>query len=278
VAGTVLEVGGGLSADLVWLRPGVEVMAVTRFGGYAERVVTPAVKVCPLPPGWSHAEGAAFLIAAVTAWLALEPMARICPTDRVLVHGIAGGVGLAALQIARSAGCRVAGTCSTAKRERVLAQGAELVLEADEPSFAARLREFAPDGPDVILEPRGGQGLKQSLELVRPLGRVVSFGFREIIERGELAPDKAQLATGRLLWFNPLSLVERSVGVFMLNIMNLWDDPQPFRRAVAELGPGMAGGAYRPLVDRVLAFDEAALAHRFLHDRLNVGKVVLALS
>lgn len=273
VAGTVLELGPDLPGDMPWLRPGAEVMAVTKFGGYAEQVVTPAVKVCPLPEGWSYAEGAAFLIAAVTAWLALEPMARVREGDKVLVHGVAGGVGLAALQIAREAGCRVAGTCSAAKRERVIALGAELALEVDHPASAAKLREW---GPDVILEPRGGQGLKESIELVQPLGRVVSFGFREIASREDLDPAKAQLATGRLLWFNPLALVERSIGVFMLNIMNLWDDPWTFRRVVGALQPGIDRGAFRPVLDRVLPFSEVARAHRYLHERLNVGKIVLS--
>jgi NADPH:quinone reductase-like Zn-dependent oxidoreductase len=278
VAGTVLEVGPDRPAGMEWLVPGAKVMAVTKFGGYAEQVVTPAVKVCPLPADWSYEEGAAFLINAVTAWLGLEPMARIRREDRVLIHGVAGGVGLAALQIARAGGCRVAGTCSRGKRDRVLAQGAELVLDPGDADWIDALGEWAPEGPDVILEPRGGKGLKESLELVRPLGSVVSFGFREIIEREHVDPSKAEMATGRLLWFNPLALVERSVGVHMLNIMNLWDDPWTFRHVASALQRGIDAGHYRPVVDRVLPLADVAEAHRCLHARQNVGKVVLSLS
>ena len=278
VAGIVAEAHAEDVARAPWLKPGSKVMAVTRFGGYAEQVVTPSVKVCPLPESWSYAEGAAFLINFVTAWLGVRSMARIQAGDHLLIHGIAGGVGLAALQIARAAECHVAGTCSGAKAEPVAALGAEAVFDAALPDCTAAVREWAPEGPDVILEPRGGKGLKQSLELVRPLGSVVLFGFREIMERESVDPAKAEMTSGRLLWFNPLSLIERSTGIFMLNIMNLWDDPLTFRRVADQLQQGVGQGRFRPVIHDTLPFDRVADAHRVLHDRRNVGKVVLTLS
>lgn len=278
VSGTITEVGPDIPEDMAWLKPGAEVMAVTRFGGYAEEVITPAVKIRPLPSGWTHEQGAAFLINFVTAWLGLCEMARVKTGDRVLIHGIAGGVGLAALQIARATDCTVAGTCSASKRDRVLALGADQVFDYTAAGLVESVRDWADGGPNIVLEPRGGKGLKESLEMVRPLGSVVLFGFSEIMDREQVAPDKAEMASGRLLWFNPLSLVERSIGIFVLNIMNLWDDPWTFRHVASRLQEGIDSGAFKPVIDGTYPLEQAAEAHRCLHERRNIGKVVLTLS
>ena len=279
VAGTLLELPpDGLPESCQWMKPGCRVMAVTKFGGCAEEVVTPATKTVPLPDAWSFEQGAGFLIAHVTAWLGLVPMAKVEKGDQVLIHGIAGGVGLAAAQIARAAGATVAGTCSGSKLAAVKDQGIELAIDYNDPELAQRLKQWAPDGPTLIFEPRGGQGLKESLEAVRPLGRVVIYGFREIMEKGPIDPAKAEMTTGRLLWFNPLTLVQRSIGVHMLNIMNLWDDQRVFLSAATALGDGIRAGHYEPVIDRVFDFNDVAEAHRFLESRKNVGKVILKIT
>jgi NADPH:quinone reductase-like Zn-dependent oxidoreductase len=276
IAGTILEIGSdakGLPAGLV---PGAHVLAVTRFGGYAEEVCVPARKVFALPAGWSFEEGAAFPVVFLTAWLALRAMARVREGDRVLIHGIAGGVGLAALQIARAHGARVSGTCGSEEKAAVArARGAEHTILYTKEDIPAAVRAWAPGGVDIILEPRGGKGLRESLGLLKPTGRVVSFGVREMVSGGKPDRLRAALAALRLLWLSPLRLIQSNAGVFGLNLLRLWNDDELLGWAMRELLEGAAAGTYRPVVDRSFPLEEAGAAHRYLHERRNTGKVVL---
>jgi NADPH:quinone reductase-like Zn-dependent oxidoreductase len=275
VAGTVVEVDGTV-ADRPDLAPGARVVAVTRFGGYAEEVVAPASKVFPLPEGWSFEEGAAFPVVYLTAWTALCPMARVRRGDLVLIHGIAGGVGLAALAIARAAGARVAGTCGGPEKVRAaVEQGAERAFDHRVENIAAETRAWAPGGVDVVLEPRGGKALRESLALLRPTGRVVTYGVSSMVagrKRNLFATVRGALP---MLWLSPLKLVSENLGVFGLNVLQLWDRDDILGEALTDLVRGAREGVYRPVLDRSFTLDQAGEAHRYLHDRKNIGKVVL---
>jgi NADPH:quinone reductase-like Zn-dependent oxidoreductase len=270
VAGTVLE-GPGFP-------PGARVLAVTRFGGYAAEVVTPASKVFPLPEAWSFAEGAAFPVVTLTAWAALSLMARVRADDRVLVHGIAGGVGLAALQIARARGARVAGTCrGDEKAERVRGLGAEVVFDPRRPGWSAALARWAPEGVDVILEPRGLRALRQGLDGLAPGGRAVLYGASEMVPRGRRERIQLLRALPSLLALNPLALLRRNVGLYGLDLLRLWDREAVLAAAFEELWTWVQEGRLRPVLDRTFPLQEVGEAHRYLHDRRNFGKVVLTL-
>jgi len=254
------------------------VVALTRFGGYASEVVTPAEKVYPLPEGWTFEQGAAFPVTFLTAWVSLVAMARVRAGDRVLVHGVTGGVGTAAVQIARARGARVAGTCGgPVKVDAAKAMGVECAINYRTRHVAAAVSEWAPGGVDVVLESRGGKALRRSLSLLRPTGRVVSYGF------SAMAPGRKKnllhLAEGvvPMLWMSPMKLVDRNIGFFGVNILKLWDQEDLLSEAIRDLGKGIASHGYLPVVDRSFPLDRAGEAHRYLHDHRNIGKVVLVV-
>lgn len=276
VCGTVAEVAAGLDFETRSFRVGDRVMAPTRFGGYAEDVTIPARLVHPLPDGWSFVDGAAFPVVFLTAWSALRPLARIQEGDRVLVHGIAGGVGLAALQIARRYRGRVIGTCGGASKQRAAeALGAERAIDHSSEDVATVVREWAPGGLDVILEPRGLRALRADLDLLAPGGRVVSYGASDLVSGTTRDVLRMLPEIGAALRWNPFDLVKRNVGVLGLNVLRLWDHHDLLHRANRELGEGIEAGDYRPVVDRTFLLEAAGEAHRYLHERRNVGKVVL---
>jgi NADPH:quinone reductase-like Zn-dependent oxidoreductase len=276
VAGTVLEAGEEARRRHPWLVPGARVMSGTRFGGYSEEVVVPADRMAPLPVGWTFAEGAAFLVVHLTAWMALAAMARVREGDRVLVHGIAGGVGLAALGIARAAGARVVGTCGgAAKAARVRDLGAERAIDYTTEDVEAAVRDWAPDGVDVLLEPRGLKQGRRGLRLLAPAGRIVLYGVSGMV-RSRRRRLVWTLTEGlAMMWLNPLTLIRRNQGVFGLNVLELEARPALLRRGLDDLLAGVERGRYRSVLDRTFPLEEAGLAHRHLHERRNVGKVVL---
>jgi NADPH:quinone reductase-like Zn-dependent oxidoreductase len=276
VAGTVAEAGEEARIRFPWLVPGARVMSGTRFGGYTEEVVVPADRMAPLPADWTFPEGAAFLVVHLTAWLALMAMARVREGDRVLVHGIAGGVGLAAFHIARAAGARVAGTCGgPAKATRARDLGVDRVIDYTQENVEAAVRAWAPEGVDVILEPRGLREGRRGLALLAPAGRTVLYGVSGMVRARRRSLWTVAAEGLSMMWMNPLSLIRRNQGIFGLNVLELESRPALLRRGLDDLLAGVERGAYRPVLDRTFPLEAAGEAHRHLHERKNFGKVAL---
>jgi NADPH2:quinone reductase len=230
---------------------GARVMAVPRSGGYAE--LAAADWTVPLPAGASFAEGAAFLMTFLTAWIPLRRQARIEPRSTVLVHAGAGGVGSAAIQIARHLGARVVATAgSEEKRAFALELGAEEAYGYDD--FAEAVRA------DVILDPVGGEVFERSLKALAPLGTLIAIGY----------------AGGMWTDINPALVVGRNAsvaGFYLGRLMRL--APDLVRQSIAEVVALWEQGAVRPIVGAEFPLEEAAAAHRLIEDRQHVGKVVL---
>jgi NADPH:quinone reductase-like Zn-dependent oxidoreductase len=264
VAGEVTAVGPGADGVAV----GDRVMAGTRFGGHAERVAVPAAGVVPLPDGTSFAEGAAIPVNYSTAWAGLMTYANLQPGERVLVHAAAGGVGIAATQVAKRRGAYVIGTASPAKHDAVRANGADEVYGYDVPAGLAKV--------DVVLDAVGGASFKRSYDLLRAGGRLVAFGASSVVggEKRNLlkaAPQALRMLRG----FNLMEQMGASKAVIGLNMLTLWDDRGSLDPWIAPLREMLDDGTLKPMVCDEVPFDRAADAHRIITERRNVGKVVL---
>jgi NADPH:quinone reductase len=232
---------------------GRRVMALPRGGGYAEAIAVDEQLVVPLPEGASFEEGAGFLLTFLTAWIPLTRQARVGPGSVVLVHAGSGGVGSAAIQVAKHLGARVVATASTdEKRGVALEQGADEAFGYDE--FAEKVRA------DVVLDPVGGDVFTQSFGVLNPLGTVVAIGF----------------AGG---WWEPLDpapLVGRNLGLQGFYLGRLMrHNPALVREAIAELLELWSSGAVKPLVGASFPLEQAGQAHELIEARRHVGKVVL---
>jgi NADPH2:quinone reductase len=242
-----------LGAEVCGELEGQRVMALTRGsgGGYAERVAVDPDWIVPLPDEASFAEGASFLMTFLTAWIPLKPLVR--PGTTVLVHAAAGGVGSAAVQVAKHLGARVIGTASSAKK-----LGVAWDVGADE---AMTYDEIDAVRADVIVDPVGGELFERSLNLLNPLGAIVAIGF----------------AGGAWPKVDPALLVGRNIavhGFYLGRLMAL--RPELVRAAIDELVPLWREGAIRPVVGAEFPLADAADAHRLIESRESTGKVVLA--
>jgi NADPH:quinone reductase-like Zn-dependent oxidoreductase len=264
VAGEVSAVGEGVGGVAV----GDRVMAGTRFGGHAERVVVRAADVVPLPDRLSFAEGAAIPVNYATAWAALMMYANLQPGERVLIHAAAGGVGMAATQIAKRRGAHVLGTASPSKHDAIRANGVDEAYTYDLPASLGKL--------DVVMDAIGGASLKRSYDLLRAGGRVVAFGASSVVggEKRNLvkaAPQALRMVRG----FNLMDQMSSSKAVIGLNLLTLWDDRGTLEPWIGPLQEMLDDGTLRPIVSDEVPFDNAAEAHRIITERRNVGKVVL---
>ncbi len=270
VAGVVDAVGSGVAAQRVDDR----VMAMTKFGGQSELVVVPGEFVFPLPDGWSFEEGAAFPVVYLTAHHLLVRVAAARPGETVLVHAAAGGVGLAVAELARLLGLRVVGLASTGKHDVLRRYGVE-PLDGRDPRWPDAVRRVAPDGVDVVLDPVGGDSWRQDYALLAPLGRLVCYGASELSVGLRRNPLKVLWKALRWPRFAPLALMSHNRAVAGVNIGHLWNASAILVPQVKTLLEYARDGRIRPRVDRAFPLADAAAAHRYIHERRNIGKVVL---
>jgi NADPH2:quinone reductase len=236
------------------LEDGTRVMAITSgAGGYAELAAVDPAQVVPLPEHASFAEGASFLLTFLTAYIPLTRQARVTDGTTVLVHAAAGGVGTAAVQLAKALGARVVAAAGAPEKLDPCRE-----LGADDAFVYAEL----PDDlkVDVIVDPVGGELFASGIARLRPLGVLLAIGS----------------AAGPWPETSPGLLVGRNVGVqgFYLGRL-LRHAPEIVAAATGELLELWRQGAFTPLVGAELPLGEVERAHALLESRGSVGKVVL---
>jgi NADPH:quinone reductase-like Zn-dependent oxidoreductase len=266
VAGTVVEVGTGVTG----VAHGERVMAGTHFNGYAEQVAVPAADVVALPERLSFEQGAAVPVNYATAWAGLIGYGNLQAGERVLLHAAAGGVGIAATQIAKRAGAEVYGTASPAKHDAIRLQGVDRAIDYRRSGWERDLPRF-----DVIMDAIGGRSFRTSYELLRPGGRLIAFGASAVVS-GERRNLITAIRTAlRMPRFNMIKQMSESKAVIGLNMLTLWNDRGSLDPWTRPLRAMLDDGSLRPVVAAQLPFDRAGDAHRMLVERRNVGKVVL---
>jgi NADPH2:quinone reductase len=222
-------------------------------GGYAERAAVDRRWLLPLPESASFAEGAAFPMTFLTAWIPLTELVRIAFGARVLITAAAGAVGTAAVQVVRALnGHPVAAVGSTGKLDLPRSLGAVEAVTYEE------IADLAP--VDAVFDLVGGDVFASSLTLLKPMGTAIAVGY----------------AGGMWQEVNPAWLVGRNIGVHGFYLGRLIGrEPELVARAAKDVVRLWEGGAVRPIVGTELPLEEAAEAHRLIESRQSTGKVVL---
>lgn len=242
-------------------QPGDRVFALLGYGGYAEAVAVPERQVHALPPALGFDEGAAFGLVYQTAWCALVHRAALRAGEWLLVHGAAGGVGLAAVQIGKARGARVIATAGAPEKLEVARQsGAEVLVNYRTEDWVARVREVTGGGADVIFDPVGGDVFDGSSKCVAFEGRLLVIGFA-----GGRIPE---IAANRILLKN-ISVVGVHWGLYQERGSPL------VARWMADLLALVERGALRPLIYKRFPLAQAAPALAAIAARESYGKVVL---
>ncbi|MDT8436468.1 MAG: zinc-binding dehydrogenase [Gemmatimonadota bacterium] len=271
VAGRVDATGEGV--DPSW--EGRRVAATTPFGGYADVVCLKPDLVFPIPDGVSDDAAAALPVNYLTAWMMLHGMGVVREGDTVLVHGAAGGVGIAAVQLARAAGARVIGTASPGKHDRLREMGVEPV-DGRAADWPGRVRALTRErGVDIALDPIGGASFRHSYRLLAPGGRLYCFGVSSMAPGEKRRPLAALASLLRMPRFHPVSLMNDNRSVAGVNLGRLWNETRLLRPALETLLEMAAAGTVRPQVDGAWPLERAAGAHRRLQSRQSVGKILL---
>jgi NADPH:quinone reductase len=253
-AGTILSIGSGVEG----LAPGMRVYTAGSISGtYAEQALCEAWAVFPLPPNASFAQGASMHVPYGTAYRALFQKARALPAETALIQGASGGVGIAAVQLARAAGLHVVGTASSERgRKLVTEEGAHQVLDHSAPDhFEKALALTNGRGYDVIIEMLANVNLAKDLSILALGGRVVVVGNRGTVE------------------INPRDAMGRDGSIIC---MSLWNVSQKDLISIhAALVAGLENETLRPFIRHEIPLAEAPRAHEIIMEPGAYGKIIL---
>jgi NADPH2:quinone reductase len=252
-AGEIEAVGEGITR----FKPGDRVyMTASLSGTYASQALCTQAQVHHLPESISFTQGAAIGLPYPTAYAALFLRARALPAETVLVHGASGGVGIAAVQLARAAGLEVFGTASSPHGKQLVAVQGARVLDHKDPNYLDELMSLTKNrGVDIIIEMLANKNLARDLGVLAPRGRVVIVG-----SHGQTT-------------IEPLDLVMRDAAVLGLLLPNA--TPGEEAQIHAALTAGFVNGALRPVVFKEYPLTQASVAHHEIMDSHVAGKIVL---
>ena len=274
VSGWVDKVGSEADIGLI----GTDVVALTRFGGYSDVVCVPAKQVFEKPAVLSHAQAAATPVAYLTAWQLLAVMGSLKAGETVLIHNAGGGVGLAAIDIARHAGATIYGTASTGKHAFLLERGLHEAIDYRTRDWEVEVARLTRGkGVSLIIDPLGGTHWKKSYRALRSAGRLGMFGISAAT--GSALPGRlglGKVALGMPL-FHPVSLLTANRSVFGVNLGHMWHETDMVADWARFLLRGVDDGWVRPHVDRTFPLERAGEAHTYIEERRNIGKVVLTI-
>jgi NADPH2:quinone reductase len=264
IVGEIDAVGPGVQGFSV----GQRVAALTMTGGYAQFTIVPEAHLVPVPANLDPAEAVSLVLNYVTAYQMLHRFAHIREGQSLLVHGAAGGVGTAALQLGKILNLKMFGTASKGKHMLVSSLGA-VPIDYRSENFVARLRQLSPRGVDCILDPIGGKNWLASYRCLCPGGTLACYGASSAVTEGKLSAG---------LGFATLGLLKLLPGKHALwyNIKNLRDQrPDWFREDLGKLLKLLAARQIKPVIAEKLPLREAARANQLLEQAQISGKLVL---
>lgn len=271
--GEIDAVGEGVDRQI-----GEKVIAGGQFGSYAEKMIVKDYMALSALEQSSPEENAAFIVNYMTAWVGLMKLARLQSSDSVLVNAAAGGVGTAAVQLAKASGCKVFGTASQPDKLELLKElGVDYPINYQELDFASVVREAqSGGGVDVVLELVGGETFRKSRDLLNPFGKLVLAGMA-----GLKWSKRNPLTWPTLLKNIPqakiLQMAQRSTGLLATHIGYLIEHQEVVEQEWQTLTKFVKEHHIKPVVSRVFLFEEMPQAHEYIESRKSYGKVVVTL-
>ena len=271
MSGIVDAVGEGVTGFSI----GQRVVAALPNGGQASHVIVNSHRALVLPDQVGLDVAASIPVTYLTAHHMLHHLGHLTKDDSVLIHGGAGGVGTAALQICQWAGVsKVWATASGHKSSTIETYGG-IAIDRHNEDFVEIIKKATNNqGVDHILDPIGGDNLSRSLSALKEGGRLYTYGMSAAAPSSKRSMIRSFLAWRKTPKFDPLRLMTRNRGVFGVH-MGTWKDETVMLKQLERILEGIHSGALAPVIDSVFEAEDVAKAHQYIHDGKNIGKVLL---
>jgi NADPH:quinone reductase-like Zn-dependent oxidoreductase len=271
VSGTIDRIGEGVTG----LSEGDRVFAMPKFGGYSDVLALSSAQVLKMPERMTFEEGAALPVVYLTAHHMMLFTGVLREGSTVLVHSAAGGVGVAATQLAKTRRCVVLGVASASKHAFLREQGVDHPLDPRDDLVASVRAVVGSRGVDLILDPVGGRSWTDGLALLAPCGRLVAFGLSAAASGTRRNLAHALKAILRVRKLSPRTLMDENKTISGVNVGHLFDQQDVLLPQLHALLALYQEGHIKPHIGRTFSFDDAPAAHQYIHDRKAVGKVLL---
>lgn len=271
VSGVIDAVGSGVTR----LAAGERVFGMPRFGGYTDTLVVKEEQAFRMPDAMSFEDAAALPVVYLTAHHMMLFTGNLRRGSKVLVHSAAGGVGLAAIQLAKMRGCEIFGIASRSKHAFLQEQGCQHPIDNDA-DYVAEIRALTGGrGVDLVLDPVGGKSWTEGYELLAPAGRLVAFGLSAASSGKKRSLLHAVGQVIQVKRWSPMKLMDDNKTVQGVNMGHLFGEIAMLAEQFEALVGMYVAGQIKPHVDRTFRFSEAPAAHHHIHDRKAKGKVLL---
>jgi NADPH:quinone reductase-like Zn-dependent oxidoreductase len=254
---------------------GDRVFGMPRFGGYTDTLVLPQKQAFRMPEAMSFEEAAAMPVVYLTAFHMMIYTGNLRKKSSVLIHSAAGGVGLAAIELAKTQDCVMFGIASKSKHDFLRQMGVQNVI-ANEDDYVSIVREKTNGrGVDLVLDPVGGKSFTDGYDLLAPAGRLVCFGLSAAAAGKTRSLIHAAGQLLRVKSYKPTKLMDDNKAVQGVNMGHLFGELDMLGEEFGEIVALYERGKIKPHVDKTFKFEDAPAAHHYLHDRKAKGKVLL---
>ncbi|MAV44218.1 MAG: alcohol dehydrogenase [Euryarchaeota archaeon] len=271
VSGTIHSLGKGVKN----LQVGQRVVAAMQNGGQASHVIAQIARVIPLPDEMSLEKAASMPVTYMTAHHMLHYLGNLKSTDSVLIHGGAGGVGTAALQLCQWAGVSKIWATASGNKADIIKKFGGIPIDRHNEDFVDVIKQATDGrGVDHILDPIGGENLKRSLKALAMGGKLYSYGMSAAAPSSKRSLLKAYFAWRKTPKLDPLKMMSRNQGVFGVH-MGTWNDEAAIAEQLNRIMEGIRTGVLDPVIDSIFDVEDASKAHQHIHDGKNTGKVLL---
>ena len=279
ISGTIEDTGAKSTFKI-----GSNVMAVTKFGGYSEYLIADKNRVKIIPKNMSYKEAASIPVVYITAYHSLIEVLRIRKGEDILIQAVAGGVGIAALQIAKAKGLIVFGTASTnEKLQFAQIHGLDYGINYKTHDFELEISTLTNGkGIKFLLDSLGGHALKKGIRCLSSPGNAVTIGATSIIPSTGFSIESL-IRWGKIVSdfvkggiFHPFYLIEKNQGISGVQILLLWDNIQYLNQIINKIIDLYNKNLIKPHIDKVFPLEEVGKAHEFIEQRYAKGKILLS--
>ncbi len=272
VVGTIAELGENVSN----LKIGQRVLALTRFGGYAEFVTTESQAVVPISQDMPVGIAVALATQYITAYFCAEEMVQLNKGDHVLIHAAAGGVGTALVQIVKNKGCIIYGTASNSKLKHIKEQGVDFPIDYQSNDFTKTVAKITGKrGVDVIFDSIGGYSVRKGYSLLGFGGRIVCYGASDLVAAKGNIFKLLRTVVGFGL-FSPINLLNHSKSILSVNMLYIGDHhPTMIQKCLQAVVDLYNKQLIKPIIGGEFSVNDIALAHELLENRKTIGKIVI---
>ena len=271
-SGVIIKAGDGVQNFQV----GDTVMTFAFFDGYSSHINISENMVMKLPDNFTLAEGAAFPLVYMTAYMMMFDLGNLRKNEIFFIQGAGGGVGTAAIQLAKAVGAKVIGTSSQWKHEKLKNMGVDLCIDYNQENVRQKIMDYTNGyGVDLIIDPVGGKQWAESYKTLAPMGKLIVYGNQNLVRgktRSLIALIKEYFNMPKI---KPFEMIGHNKSIMGYHLGRLKGAEHKIKRSMRELQIMINDGNIKPVIDSIFPFDEASQAHQHIQDRKNFGKVLL---